>query len=412
MQELTKWIARRQLVSEQLIIRLASDEHQIIHWLVWSDSEKEIIASGDLANAAALTLLTEKAQSRKVICLTPSVDVTLKSVAINGKLTRQIQQALPYMIEDELASDVDKLHFSILNKKTDLVDVAICYKSKIQMWLGWLADTGITCQQFIPETLALPEANEQLWQVLQLEKQWLIREGEYKAWSCDDEMLVDILQLRLADNSEQKINSYSRIPERCLGQWQAGKVMLPMQLLAEGCIGNTINLLSGEFNANKSNHLKLYKWKLTAIAAIILLALLFINTLIKTQQLDQQTVQVKKQVEMVYQKAFPGQGRLAYSRIKKKLRGLLNATEGSTPDTGLLIVLNNLVPALQSIPSLSISNLKFDSKNQQISLAISADSFQAFEQLAEKIPSRYTVEQGTLNNNKNRISGTVTVRDK
>ena len=56
--------------------------------------------------------------------------------------------------------------------------------------------------------------------------------------------------------------------------------------------------------------------------------------------------------------------------------------------------------------------VKFDSKNQQISLAISADSFQAFEQLAEKIPSRYTVEQGTLNNNKNRISGTVTVRDK
>ena len=399
-------------MSEQLIIRLASDEQQAIHWLVWSDSEKEIIASGELDNANALTLLTEKAQLRKVICLTPSVDVILKSVVINGKLTRQIQQALPYILEDELASDVDKLHFSILNKSTGLVDVAICYKSKMQMWLDWLEKAAISCLHFIPETLALPDANEQEWQALQLENQWLIREGTYQAWSCDNEMLADILQLRLADNNEQVIKSYSGIPSQCVGQWKAGQIMLPMQLLAEGCIANNCNLLTGEFKVNKPNNLHLDKWKYCAVAAVILFALIVINALVKVQQLETQTELVKQQVETVYQKALPGQGRLPYTRIKKKLRSLLSQANSKAPETGLLIVLNNLIPALQSIPNLSIENVKFDSKNQQVSLAISADSFQAFEQLVEKIPAQYDVQQGTLNNNKNRISGTVTVRAK
>ena len=396
-------------MSEQLIIRLASEAHQTIHWLIWSDSEKEIIASGDLENAQDLQLLTEKAQSRKVICLVPSVDVTLKSVVIKGNFTRQMQQALPYMLEDDLASDVDKLHFSVLAKKTDLVDVAICFKSKLQMWLDWLADADIFCQRLLPEALALPLPEEQEWQALQLEKQWLIRESVYQGWSCDSEMLNDILQLRLSDNPQQIIKSYSPVPKYTFGQWQAEQAMLPMQLLAEGCFQHSFNLLTGEFSVKKESNLQLYKWKAPAIAALVLFLLLLVNLFVQTEQIDKQTLQVKGQVETVYEQAFPEQSPLRYSRIKKKLKGLLANASIIEQDSGLLIMLNDLLPSLKAVPSLQISTLKFNGKNQEISLAISADSFQAFEQFSSKIPTQYSFKQGALSNNKNRISGVVTV---
>ena len=38
-------------MAEQLLIRLGSLEQDRIAWLIWSQSEQEIIASGELANA-------------------------------------------------------------------------------------------------------------------------------------------------------------------------------------------------------------------------------------------------------------------------------------------------------------------------------------------------------------------------
>ena len=130
-------------MSEQLIIRLSSESHQTIYWLIWSDSEKKIIESGELVNAVNLNQLSEKALTRKVTCLLPSVDITLTSVEIKGAFTRQTQQALPYMLEDDLACDVEKLHFSVFAKETDLIQVAVCAKNKMQTWLDWLNDAEI-----------------------------------------------------------------------------------------------------------------------------------------------------------------------------------------------------------------------------------------------------------------------------
>ena len=113
-------------MAEKIIIRLASRASEKMPWLVWSDSENEIIASGEIDNASALSQLTEKAQHRSLICLLPSVDVTIKTVEIDGNYNRQLKLALPYLLEDELAVDVDNLHFTLIAKQTNLIHVALC----------------------------------------------------------------------------------------------------------------------------------------------------------------------------------------------------------------------------------------------------------------------------------------------
>ena len=46
---------------EQLIVRLGSDSQSPVFWIVWSESEQEIIASGELPDAQALSSLSERA---------------------------------------------------------------------------------------------------------------------------------------------------------------------------------------------------------------------------------------------------------------------------------------------------------------------------------------------------------------
>ena len=396
-------------MSEQLIIRLASEAHQRMHWLMWSESEKEIIGSGEIDNAEALNDLTEKAQTRKVICLVPGMDVTLKSVPITGNFTRQMQQALPYMLEDELASDVDKLHFSVIAKAIDLVHVAICFKAKIAMWLDWLNDANIVCTKLLPEVLTLPLPTDFKWQAVQLGEYWLIRESLYQGWSCDRQMLNDMMSLRLIDNEQQIIENYTPRAIDCVGTWQDVDPILPMQLLSEGSLTNRFTILTGEFKPKKESQLNLKKWRIPVFAAGLLFILLLVGTFVESKQIEAQTLQVKEQVEEVYKKAFPRETALRYSRIKKKLKGLLADISGSNNQQGLLIMLNELLPVFKSVPSLEISTLKFSGSKKEITLAVSADSFQAFEKLSEELPNNYYLEQGTLNSSKNRVSGSLTL---
>ena len=399
-------------MSEQLIIRLASEANQLIHWLVWSESEKEIIGSGQVENAQALKQLSEKAQSRKVICLLPSVEVTLKSVKIEGALTRQMQRALPYMLEDDLASDVDKLHFSILAKEAGVVQVAICAKNKLQAWLEWLKEAEIEVIRFVPEVLALPIPDENKWSAIQLDQHWMIRESDSYGWGCESEMLNTILQLRLLENPEQMIESYSVPPEKNNTNWQFVDAILPMQLLAEGCIKNKINILTGEFKVKKESSLHMQKWKSPAIAVVVLLVVILAKLFIQNHHVEQQTLQVKKQIEEMYKQAFPGQRALKYTRIKKKIKGLLKETSGGNTESDFLVILNDLQPVFQADPSLKISTLKFKSEKKEIDFSVSADSFQAFEKIEKSIPDNYQLEQGALSNNKNRVSGILKVRVK
>lgn len=69
-------------MSEYLIVRLSNNQQASKPWLVWSESQQEVIASGELSAAQALTEIENYAQQRPTIVLLNSADVLLKQVTI------------------------------------------------------------------------------------------------------------------------------------------------------------------------------------------------------------------------------------------------------------------------------------------------------------------------------------------
>ena len=72
-------------VSERLFIRLGQSFEQPCSWLVWSEQEQEIIGSGELSDASALSTLTERAANRAVDVLVPASSITLTAVDLPEK---------------------------------------------------------------------------------------------------------------------------------------------------------------------------------------------------------------------------------------------------------------------------------------------------------------------------------------
>ncbi|MGS0730506.1 type II secretion system protein GspL, partial [Shewanella sp. 0m-11] len=96
-------------MSERLFIRLGQTAEQPCSWLVWSEQEQEIIGSGELSDASALSTLTERAGNRAVDVLVPASSITLTQVELPEKSQRQAVKALPFMLEENLAQNVDEL---------------------------------------------------------------------------------------------------------------------------------------------------------------------------------------------------------------------------------------------------------------------------------------------------------------
>jgi len=422
-------------MAENLYIRLGSQVQDEVSWLIFSASEQEIIASGELANAQQLSELTEKAQHRLVKVFVPACDVLLKRLTVPTKSQRAMRSAVPYMLEDELAQDVEQLFFAYADIANDSDDhncfVAITEKKQMLQWQAWLADADIQTKTIQPETLAMPYVDEQ-WSAIALQpslsqSQIVVRQGEWQGFTLDSEAWQFTLQQVVAksqDDSTQEqrvltINAYSDLPSLDKISNQDGISLvkaqeeLPLALFAQHCHHSKFNLLQGEFKVQERRSKNVNNWLWAAgIAACALL----LNVGYKSAQLWQlsaQQEQVEAQIIAHYKKAFPNAKRVRIGTIKSQLNRKIAQLGGSSDQTGFLTMLSKVQPAFATVPELKPESLKFDGKRQELRLQAVADDYQHFERFKSALnAANLAVKQGAQNNQGEQVTGSFSISDK
>nr|WP_301003587.1 type II secretion system protein GspL [Arsukibacterium sp.] len=175
--------------------------------MVWASHSDEVIASGEIANAGELRQLAERVGARPVIALVPASDVVLKQVSLPTRPTRQILQALPYMLEDEQAEDIDQLWLALgelaQQEGQYQQQVAVVQRQRIDCWLSWLREAGFNVTRMLPDALLLPD--NPLPACIELNEQWLIKQGPWQASAIDSSWWPQYLALAALPN----IASYS-----------------------------------------------------------------------------------------------------------------------------------------------------------------------------------------------------------
>ena len=165
---------------EQLVVRLGTTMSDPVHWVVWSTQDQDVIASGELPDASALASLTERTRLRKALVLVPGADVRLCQVDLPPKANRKILNAIPFMLEDELADDISELFFAFGPKTGNKQAVAIVSHETVAQWRQWIEDAGFSCDTMLPDTLALPQPDDQHWSAIALGEQLIVRQGSWQ----------------------------------------------------------------------------------------------------------------------------------------------------------------------------------------------------------------------------------------
>lgn len=395
---------------EQLVIRIGSLPEDQVHWLVWSDSEQEIIVSGILANTAELSTLKERTGQDSCILVVPGSEVSLKTVELPGKSNRKLLSAVPYMLEDELSQDVEQLFFA-WHKQIDKSQLmAITTHTIMQQWIAMLSAACLHCDKIIPDILCIPVNNDG-WQAIQLEAELIVRQGQWQGITGEQSWLESAIELH-AKKQEQKVSiEFSTEPyihnlANTEISYQAGP--LPMQTIAQEAVAQSFNMLQEQYKVKKKGKSSIHQWRLVAILAGVAVLSTFIDKGIQASQLQQQQAEIQQQIEHEFKRAFPDTRRIV--NVRSQMKQKLTALEQGGSGISMLAMMSQLNEAFGS-SKIKPQTMSFNRNRSELRLQAVADGYEAletFKRLAEQ--KGFAVEQGAINNRENQVIGSLVIK--
>ena len=395
---------------ESLVIRLGSQLGDPVHWLVWSGQEQEIIASGMLDDATQLSTLAQRAGNRPITALVPGCDFYLKWVTLPAKASRKAISAIPYMLEEELSTDINEQFFALGQRQGQLQAVAVVSKQKMFDWLQAINQAGLFCDKLIPDVLALPHTPD-TWSMLTLGDQVIVRQDQWQGLQGDISWVLPAVEhFAKQQTTPLQITNFSEVGLTNLANVnaQSQPLEMPMQVLATGALNTTFNLLQGDYKPKKQNKQNWHQWRLAAALAAIAFIASLVDKSIELNRLNTEKEQIRVQIQGEYQRAFPGSpmARLVRKQMEKRIAQL----ESGGGSTSMLMVLSQLSDAFES-SKVKPQSLRFDSARAELRMQAVASNFEALEQFKRLAKDKgFEVEQGAINNKDNQVIGALSIR--
>ncbi len=400
-------------MSERLFIRLGTNVEDSCSWLVWSEQEQEIIASGELSDAHQLSTLAERAGNRPVDVLAPSSAMLLTQVSLPEKGQRQALKALPYMLEESIAQDVEQMHFVTGVKEGSHISVAAVAHEQIALWLSWLKDAGLIVKRLLPDCLALPRVDCE-WAALTIGNDLLLRTSNGLGHSIPTDwqhvVLPRLLPVQDAEDEQDKITvaNYGDL-ELEGAELFPQPIELPMLTLAKGALQAPINLLTGLYRPKREYSKNLMLWRNAAIAVGVALLLGMINKGISIYQSHQQIDDLKAQQVAIYKKAT---GRNNTTNLTFQMSNILKRLQGAGNSSDFFDLLNKLEPAFTQLTDVKPTAIRFDARRNELRMQISAKDYADVDKFKALLQSDFDFDAGVISNDEDRVTTSLTLRSK
>jgi general secretion pathway protein L len=314
-------------MAEFLVIRLGADASRPVQWIAVDDS-------GTLRSRSASGTLEEAQQDigeRPVIVLVPAAATLTTSIDIPVRGGARLLAALPFALEEQLAEDVDTLHFAAgARRSSGLLPVVVVAHVQMREWLDRLKKAAIRPSRMIPENSGLARVTGTL-SLLVAEDQVMFNDG------ADTEFLMQSVKPSDAlaaagvfdetdanneagvDNSAGHLVVYceSVDEEKFSQDWAALRLSLAsvdLHLLRDGVLprlavtvaaGAGINLLQGPYGAKTDIEALVRPWR---YAALLLLTLGFVTIggkAVENFRLGQEQASLQEQFNREYREMRP-----------------------------------------------------------------------------------------------------------
>ncbi|HEY1076322.1 MAG TPA: type II secretion system protein GspL, partial [Fontimonas sp.] len=316
-----------------------------------------------VVETAPLEAVLAHAAGRRLVVLVPSADVRLASVALPAKQAAKALQAIPYLLEDQLADDVETLHFALGTRQGDGGwPVAIVAHQRLQQWLALFTERGLRPDAMIPDVLALAVPAERQFSMLVDGEQILVRSGSDNGFVCAREDLE--LSLQLADPERERSLRIAIPRDQQFDPSTLGRDVEPLHgytqpldaLLQALRPAQAIDLLQGNYSAKQNLIRHWLPWRLAASLAGIAVLLAAAVHGVQAFRLGSELQALNSANEERYKQIFPGETRIV--DLDAQLTQQLTRLSGGTGNAKMLPLIATVASAQAAVSGLKIDALQ------------------------------------------------------
>lgn len=409
-------------MSQRLFIRLALDVSAAVDWLRTSDGGLPLgaVMQGTLEQAAAA--LAQQPDVKTVV-LVPATEVVFARVTVPGRGRARTAQALPFALEEQLADEVEQLHFALGQRAADgRTSAAVVSRAHMAAWLARLEAAGVQADYLVSELQLLPLVAGE-WSALHECGTVVLRSGVQQGLAADAENQHVMLQAAVREAGVDKparvrIIDADRDAPLAANQAAVDGVELvvetahanPLQLLAKNFdAAGVINLLQGAYSRREQAGRLWRPWRAAAALFAVWLALEVGMTAFETNRLAREQQRLDAQVEQLYRKTFPDARKVVNVRVQMQ-RGLdalrVSADAGNADFLGLVAASG---AALHDNSAITLRGISY--KDRQLEVDLEAGDMQALDQLKQRLmQSALAVEIASTAARDGKVDGRLHIR--
>ncbi|GAB4190267.1 MAG: hypothetical protein Tsb002_18070 [Wenzhouxiangellaceae bacterium] len=345
-------------------------QQQTWHWLQTDEHGRNPQAAGQDERLPRLN-------ASRVVLLVPAWQVTLASLELPPLSRAKLRQALPYALEEWVATDVEALliaHGGYLDDGR--LPVAAIEQRRIDAYLSTLQAAGYEVNVALPDALCLPWHENGL-SLAPCAGGWLYRHGIHDGGFVEDDNLATLLELIAAEGQAIDVYGASSLPSAIKVQARSHGSHNTLSALAPQAAHPNWQLL--QTAATSSEHRQwrgLGRW--AAILGGLLLATAYAHTVLEWWLLKQAAREEQQQASAIFERLFPGQP-LIDARLQTER--LLGQNSGSRGD--FLRYLGQAAPLLAASETIQLNGLDYD--GQALVLRLRAPVVAELDDLSQQL---------------------------
>lgn len=364
-------------MTQQLFIYLANNPEDI-SWLIL-DTDGNIIHHPARLPIASL----DNPDNTKLHVIIPSDSVLISDVPTPKTNRKQMLQAIPFLLEEQLSEDPREYHFAIEKTDQETTSVAAINNQTMQKVLEQTKEiTSLTPTSITPDALLVPQ-QPNCWTICLTKFQAIVKTGVNQGFTTDVNNLDFLLRLQLDEKqapTEIDIYNYSTHNAEelapCISTVKSNTTpenpdALITHLALSFSTTNPINLLQNQYRPQKTKTHTKKIWKIALGLAGAWFIIFILSHGIDYLYLHHKNAKITNQINTIYNKYFPNQTAPSdpQASMSTRLAQLSSSVTGNT----FLSNLASTVKAFKANNAIELKQLTFS--DNKLTLNISAPEF-------------------------------------
>jgi len=385
-------------MADWLLLRLPRTPQEQATWLV---VDGRGTATGP-PQGGPLSLAAPRAAGRHVVVLVPGTEVLLAQPELPpAKAGAKLAQLVPYALEEQLAEDIEELHFAIGRRQGESarVPVAVVARKRMDEWTTLLESSGLEPEALYADSELLPQNPGQAIALLDGDAV-VVRPPSGSVATLPVDAMDEALEIALGGiepgtpggrglilyTGAEEWHRHAPTVEAARERFEGIQIQLlaggPLALLAQQLPAATAtNLLQGPYAVTPPHPVGWSAWRVAAILLAGLIALHIAGKAAELTVLTHANQRLDASIDQVFHTAMPGQPDTYEARRQMEQR--LAAVRAGQASGGFLLALQALAQAHRATPEAVLEALTF--RDGALELKATAPTVESLDLLSRKL---------------------------